>query len=153
MKKERFKISRRMIVVVCLILYAIISVILLRGEYLQIREIGNGFLKSFEKNIKIRYLISGVTFILTYLIVYFSNRNMRKSIIKFFEADKKEIPKFPNKSISFVVSLVLSLITPIIFSEKVLNFINATQFGIKDPIFGMDVSFFILRLMAIFHEI
>ena len=91
MKKERFKISRRMIVIVCLIVYTLISLILLRGEYLQIKEIGKVFLKSFETNMKIRYIISAVTFVVTYVIVYFSNRNMRKSIVKFFEADKKEI--------------------------------------------------------------
>jgi len=149
MKKEGFKISRRMIVIVCLILYLLISIILLRGEYLQIKEIGEGYLKSFFSNIRLRYTISVVTFILTYLIVYFSNRSMRKSIIKFFEEDKKEIPKFPNKSISFIVSLIASLITPAIFSEKIINFANATQFGIRDPIFSMDISTFLFKMPLI----
>ena len=54
--------------------------------------------------------------------------------------------RIKKKSISFVVSLIFSLITPVIFSEKLLNFIQATQFGIKDPIFGMDVSYFIFKM-------
>ena len=145
-KEERFKITRKMIVLICLAIYILISIILARGEYLEIKEIGEGYVNIFNTNTITKYTIMAVSFVVTYIIVYFSNRYMRKGLSKFFEQDKKEMPKLPNKSISFIASLIVSLILPIFLTESFLNFTKATQFGIEDPIFGLDISFFVFKL-------
>ena len=145
-KEEKFKITRKMIVLICLAIYVLISIILARGEYLEIKEIGEGYVNIFNTNTITKYTIMAVSFVVTYIIVYFSNRYMRKGLSKFFEQDKKEMPKLPNKSISFIASLIVSLILPMFLTESFLNFTKATQFGIDDPIFGLDISFFIFKL-------
>ena len=145
-KEKKFKITRKMIVLICLAIYVIISLILARGDYLEIKEIGEQYVNIFKTNTITKYIIMVVSFIVTYLIVYCSNKYMRKGISKFFEQDKKEMPKLPNKSISLIASLIVSLIVPIFLTESFLNFTKATQFGIDDPIFGLDISFFMFKL-------
>lgn len=146
MKKKKFKITRKMIVIACLLIYVLISIIIARGQYLEIKEIGEKYVSIFETNLKTKYLIMIVSFILTYIILYFSNKYMRKGLSQFFIQEKKEMPKLPNKSISFIASLIVSLIAPIFLEENFLNFTQATRFGINDPIFGMDISFFTFKL-------
>lgn len=146
MKKDKFKITRKMIVIICLVIYVLISVIMARGEYLEIKEIGENYVDIYETNLKTKYLIMVVSFVITYIIVYFSNRYMSKQLKEFFVQEKKEIPKLPNKSASFIASLIISLIVPIFLEKGFLNFTNATQFGINDPIFGMDISFFMFKV-------
>ena len=146
MKEKKLKITRKMIVLICLAIYILISFIFTRGQYLEIKEIGNSYTSIFTKNTVIKFSIMAVSFVITYIIVYFSNRHMRKGLGKFFEADKKEMPKLPNKSISFIASLIVSLIIPFFLSERFLDFSKATQFGIADPIFNTDISFYIFKL-------
>ena len=112
-KEKKFKITRKMIVIICLALYVLVSIILARGDYLEIKEIGEQYVNIFRTNTVTKYIIMAVSFVVTYLIVYFSNKYMRKGISKFFEQDNKEMPKLPNKSISLIASLIVSLIVPI----------------------------------------
>ena len=69
MKKDKFRITRKMIVIICLVIYVLISVIMARGEYLEIKEIGENYVDIYETNLKTKYLIMVVSFILTYIIV------------------------------------------------------------------------------------
>ena len=56
--KEKVKkiVSRRLIVIFFLIVYALIFLISTRSEYLQYKEIGQQYVSIFEKNIKTKYL-------------------------------------------------------------------------------------------------
>ena len=55
--KEKVKkiLSRRLIVIFFLIVYALIILISARSEYLQYKEIGEQYVSIFEKNIKTKY--------------------------------------------------------------------------------------------------
>ena len=73
--KDKLKkvISRRIIVGFFLILYAFIIIVSTRSEYLQYKEIGTQYVSIFKKNIRTRYLVLGVCFVISYLIIYLSN--------------------------------------------------------------------------------
>ena len=146
MKKEKLKVTRKMIVLTCLAIFVLISLIWARGQFLEIKEINESYVNIFSTKTRTEYTIMAISFICTYIIVYFSNKYMRKELGKFFEKEKKEMPKLPNKSISFVASLIVSFISPAILAEGFLNFTKATQFGITDPIFNLDISFFMFKL-------
>ena len=62
-----------------------------------------------------------------------------------YEQEKKEIPKLPNKSIAFIISVIGSVILTAISLEETMLFFNSTWFGINDPVFGMDIGFFLFQ--------
>lgn len=146
--KEKMKkvISRRAIVIFFLIVYALIIMISTRSEYLQYKEIGEQYVSIFEKNIKTKYLVFLVTFMISYLAIFISNKVVRKFLKELFEKEQKEMPKLPNKSISFIVSVIVAFIAQWTLTQKFLMFTNVAQFGIEDPVFGLDISFYMFQI-------
>lgn len=65
--------------------------------------------------------------------------------------DKKELAL--HNKIIFYSSLVLAFILSLLFTEvfwyRILEFLNASDFGIKDPLFGYDAGFYIFKLPLI----
>lgn len=53
------------------------------------------------------------------------------------------MPKIPNKSISFILALVISFFGTNIIMEKLMLFFNSTAFEITDPVLGYDIGYFI----------
>ena len=94
--------ARKIIISIFIVLFAIITFIDLRGEYLQYKELGDNFIEVFKTNIQYKYIIFGINFIILYLMIYFTNRSIKKGLKEFFDKENKEMPKLPNKSISFV---------------------------------------------------
>lgn len=148
MEKAKKFISRRLIVILFFILAGAVFIISARGDYLQYKEIGEQYVSIFFKNLRTKYIVFFVTFICSYLIIFISNKVVRKSLKDIFDKEGKEIPKLPNKSISFIVSVIVAVIAKSIFTEKFLLFTNAAQaqFGTYDPIFNMDISFYMFQL-------
>ena len=81
-------------------------------------------------------------FIFVFLIMYFSGRRIKKGLKVFFEQEKKQMPKLPNKSIALVVASIESLIVTKIFTPNIILLMSNTAVGETDPIFGLDISFF-----------
>lgn len=146
--KEKMKkiISRRLIVTFFLIVYALIIIISTRSDYLQYKEIGEQYVSIFEKNMKTKYLIFSVSFLISYLIIFISNKAMRSALKEIFDKEQKEMPKLPNKSISFIVSVIVAFVAQLALTQKFLMFANAAKFGIADPVFGLDVSFYMFQM-------
>lgn len=146
--KEKVKkiLSRRLIVIFFLIVYALIILISTRSEYLQYKEIGDQYVSIFEKNIRMKYLVFGVSFAVSYLMIFASNKMVRRALKDIFDKEQKEMPKLLNKSISFVVSVIVAFIAQAVLTEKFLLFNNVAKFGVTDPVFGLDVSFFMFQL-------
>ncbi len=144
MKNKKSKI-RMLVVILFVLLFAIISIINLRGSYLQYKELGENYIQVFTTNLKFKYIIFGVNFIFLYIIMYFTNRGIKKGLNKFFKKEEKEMPKFINKSISFVISVIVSAIISNILLKKILLCISNVSFGINDPIFNFDIAFYMFQ--------
>lgn len=56
------------------------------------------------------------------------------------------MPKLPNKSIAFILSMVVSIIASYFLKEQIALFMNKALFGINDPVFGADIGFYIFEL-------
>lgn len=142
MEKKKILTLRRIIVTIFLIVFAIIAYINFRGSYLEYMELGENYLQTFLTKEKYHYCVMGVNFIIIYLVMYFAGRKIKKGLKVFFEQEKKEMPKLPNKSISLVVAIIESLFVQRIFTPNIILCISNTSFGEADPIFNLDVSFF-----------
>lgn len=146
--KEKLKklVSRRLIVILFFVFYAIIFLVSARGEYLQYKEIGEQYVSIFFRNLKTKYIVFFFSFICSYIMIFMSNKIVRKSLKDIFDKEEKEMPRLPNKSISFIVSVIVAFIAQIVFTQKFLLFTNVAKFGIYDPIFKMDISFYMFQL-------
>ena len=79
------------------------------------------------------------------LIKHLTNRGIRKGLKPFFEKEKKEMPKLPNKSLALVISAIVSIVVSAVFMQKIMLVMNGTAFGIQDPIFGLDISYYMFQ--------
>ena len=84
------------------------------------------------------YLMLG-NFVLLFILMYFSGRRIKKGLKIFFEQEKKEFPRLPNKSISLMVASIETLIVTKIFMPNIILLLSQTSLGETDPVFGLDI--------------
>ena len=143
-KKKKNK-SRMLIVIAFLILFVAVSYVQLRGSYLEYLELGQEYVQIFYTNLAYRYAIMGINFVFLYIVIYFTNRGIKKGLKPFFEKENKKMPKLLNKSLALVISLIVSVILSSVMMQKIMMVMNSTSFGIQDPIFGLDVSYYMFQ--------
>lgn len=146
MLKNRKKARKRTIIVLAVLIIAIIATyIYIRGSYLEVKSIGENFLTAFWKNLT----YTGVTFIVNFAFLffsfYFTNKTLRKGLKVFFDDEKKEMPRFPNKSVSFIIALIGSMATTKLLLNGLLLCFSNSKFGINDAVFGLDISYFLFQ--------
>ena len=137
--------KRAVLVIVFLILLAIYIAVTVRGEYLQTLEIGEQYVEVFKQNIRYKVGVVLVNFAVLYIATYITTRFIKRGLKKFFEDEKKEMPRLPNKSISLILSVIISLISSNFITEKVMLAFNTAWFGIYDPIFNMDIGYYMFQ--------
>lgn len=142
MKKNK---KRVVLVVAFLLLLAIYAIVSLRGEYLQALEIGEEYVTVFKQNVKYKITFIGINFVVLYIATYITTRFIKRGLKKFFDDEKKEMPKLPNKSICLIISTVISIMATKFILEKALIAINSAQFGIYDPIFNLDIGYYMFQ--------
>jgi len=146
-KNEKKKIGTKTILVfLVIILFAISTAISLRAQYLNIIEINPEYTDVFYKKIQNKYIIFGVAAITIYLFTYILNKFTKRGLKRFFEEEKKEMPKLPNKSLSIVLAILGGAIASSMLADKFSVFINAAVFGKTDPIFGADIGYYMFSL-------
>lgn len=142
-KKKGEKRGRRIAVSIVSIASIIIAYISYRGSFLEMKEVGDAYLPVFWRNTAYTAITFLANFIFIFLTFYLMNRTMKKGLKVFFDDEKKEMPKFPNKSVSFIIALIVSTISTPILLKKLLLALSGSKFGINDPVFNFDVSFMV----------
>ena len=144
--KEKSQKKKRMwIVAFFALLTAIVAYVLLRGTYLETLEIGEIYINSFWQNVRYMVVTLIINFGVIYLLVYMTNLKIKKGLKVFFDQEHKEMPKLLNKSIAFIAAVLISALTSGMIKEKAVLCINAAQFGVNDPIFGIDIGYFVFQ--------
>ena len=143
-KKRKCRI-RTVLVLFFLAIFLICMCVTYRADYLETMEIGENYLDVFNQNIKYKLFIAVSNFIFIFAVVYITNILIKRCLKKFFEQEKIDMPKLPNKSIALILGLIMATVTPDIFLEKIILFVNNAQFGIADPLFNMDVGFYMFQ--------
>lgn len=145
MKIGNKKININLIVAICVAIYAIVTAVILRANYLEYLELGQKYVEVFVKNIQYKYSIMAIIFVFLFIIIYMTNRGIKKGLKPFFNDDKKEMPKLPNKSIAIAASLLISLIVSQTVTDNILLFTSNVSFGIADPIYNQDISYYVFQ--------
>ena len=142
---EKFKIgkkARAVIVISFIAIYLFVTYISLRGQYLEYIELGEQYVQKFLTDIKYKYSIMGISFVFLGILLYFTNRGIRKGLKPFFEQEKQDVPKLPNKSLVLIIAAIVSVVISNNLLEKVLLFISNVSFSETDVIFNLDVSYY-----------
>lgn len=142
-KKLNFRVLMVMLV---LVIFSVSAYISNRAEYLKIKEIGSEYTSIFMKNFYMKVGMFVIVTFVTYLIFYINNRIIRRGLKRFFDEENKKIPKFPNKSISLIAGIIAGIASLKLLYTKYIACINATAFVTKDPIFNLDIGFYIFIL-------
>ena len=148
-KKSR---TRMLLVLLFIAIFAVISYVQLRGSYLEYLELGESYTSIFFTNLIFKYSIMAINFVILYFVIYFTNRGIKKGLQPFFQKEKKQMPKLLNKSLALVISAIVSVVVSSVFMQKIMLISGNTSFGIQDPIFNMDISYYVFQkpLMEMF---
>ena len=144
-KKKIFNI-RLLLVIIVLIVFSMIAYISNRAEYLKIREIDEKYTSIFIKNFYTKGGIFLVVTVATYLVFYINNKIIKRGLKRFFDEENKTMPKLPNKSIAFIAGIIAGVTSLKFLYTKYIVCANAASFVIKDPIFNMDIGFYMFVL-------
>lgn len=137
--------KRTIFVLIVLAIFIIGAVIVYRADYLETFEIGEEYTQVLMQNLKYKRNIAILNFIVVFCVACITNMLIKKGLKQFFDEEKKEMPKLPNKSLAFVMALVTSIVVSNMFLQKVILFVNAGEFGIQEPVFNMDVGFYMFQ--------
>lgn len=144
-KKKKFNI-RGIAVFLIILITIIITFVSNRSDYLRIKEIGENYKSIFFTNFYAKTAVFLFSFFIVYILVYINNKMIKKGMNKFFEEEKRIIPKLPNKSISLIFGLIAGLFSLKFLYTKYIMCINAASFGKADPIFGIDIGYYMFIL-------
>lgn len=144
--KENPKSKIRMVLVILFILiFAAVSYVQLRGSYLEYLELGESYIDIFNTNLIYRYSIMAVNFVLLFIIIYFTNRGIKKGLKPFFDKENKKMPRLLNKSLALVISIIVSAFVSSSMMQKIMLVLSNSSFGLTDSIFGLDIAYYIFQ--------
>lgn len=145
--KEKKKISIKIVIVLtALIIFALVTGITMRAEYLNFLSIGENYLDVLEEKVTNKCKVFLTAFISIYVFTYILNKFIKRGLKKFFDDENKEVPKLPNKSLSFLLALFGGIVASTTLADKLALFTNAAQFGQYDPIFKIDIGYYMFSL-------
>ena len=99
-KQQNNKRIRRIVVIIFIVLFAITSCVVMRGNYLEYKELGEQYVQELLTNYKVKYSVMAIIFVFLYFLIYVTNRGIKKGLREFFDREKIEMPKLPNKSLA-----------------------------------------------------
>lgn len=150
MKRKRLLINSSLILILFLFfLSQIVNIIIDLKWFNQV-----GYLSVYLTKITATIKLMLPIFILCFISIWFYIKSIKKSIIRWKKViDVNLINEKRERKIILVLSTVVSFIVSFMFASmywyKILQFTNSTSFNVKDPIFNMDISFFIFKLPLI----
>jgi len=138
---------RGLLIAILLIALGFVSLIGYFTDFLWFRELG--YTTVFFTKMFTQLKIGIPTFIVITLITYIYLKVLKRGYFKKVESHDMVNEKTLNK-ITWGVAAIFSLVfTSMIVSNlwfEILKFMNSTSFSIEDPMYGMDVSFYVFKL-------
>ena len=145
---EKKQKSLAIVILVIVIIFTLLGLgVNFITDWLWFREMGyvNIFFKQLTTEIKVGIPV----FIIIAIISNIYLKKLKKGYFKKIDSDEitdvKRLGRYTN-IVSLVFALITSLYTVVNLWFQILQFANSTEFGIKDPIFNLDISFYIFKL-------
>ena len=134
---------KAILVIIFILVFSLTTFVSLRGSYLEYKELGENYIEIFYTNLRYKYIIMAINFVVLFILIYFTNRGIKKGLKPFLEQDKVDMPKLPNKSIALIIAAIVSVIFSNQILQKILTATSNTTFELSDPIFNLDISYYL----------
>jgi len=147
---KKRKLGLGVIIVILMVIAAFFGgIVKFITDYLWFRELG--YTSVFFKQLFTQLQIGVPTFIVIMILTYFYLRVLKRGYYK--KIDTVDTTLVSEKTLNrislglgavFGILVTITTVTGLWF--QILKFFNSSTFGIKDPIFNMDVAFYIFKL-------
>ncbi len=135
------------VAIVVVVLSLFLSLVNFIGDFLWFKEMG--YLDVFFKQLVTQLKVGIPTFVVISALLYVYLTRLRKGYFKKI-ASGEETNMKRLKRITLILALVFGLIVTFITVSRlwfeILKFANASYFDITDPLFHIDISFYIFKL-------
>jgi len=124
----------------------------LYGDFLWFKEVG--YQSLFLKTLIAKFVIGIISFLLVF-VLSFLTLHFTLTLKKPFKIRENNVIDLTNKQNvktflialpSLILGVLAGLLAATALWENILLFINQVAFGIKDPVFGRDISFYFFNL-------
>lgn len=135
---------RWIIPIVAVLVVLSVATVYFYGEYISIKELGDEYLSVFLKDIAVKTASVVISFALVFVVFFITT-----GIIKRFSRDMIGAPAdyLKKRGMVFAISVIVSLLASTRISSNVYNtflpFLNSVSFGVKDPVFGNDIGYYV----------
>ncbi|MBR3512002.1 MAG: UPF0182 family protein [Clostridia bacterium] len=143
--KQRRRKLRFILSFVAFLIFGAVYSLWYRGEYLKYLEIGEKYIDVFQKKITNVTRFYFVTFLISYFVIYISNKITIRGLKVFFKEEGVTMPRLLNKSLAFSISIITALIATKVLYNNFELFANGAMFGRYDPVFGYDFGVFLFK--------
>ncbi|MBO5409351.1 MAG: UPF0182 family protein [Clostridia bacterium] len=113
-------------------------------EYIQVKEIGANFVSVFSKNLITKLSVQTISFFVVFLLIFGTFLKIRNTMLKIDVSFDFLRKKFPLCVLSVVFAFFASNFIKDAVYTRFLMFSNAHGWGISDPVFGQDLSYYVL---------
>ncbi len=142
--KGDFELKKRLFVIILAVALVLSGIIFgaFYTDYMEIREIGREYTSVFFTDIFARVEMGIGLFILIFVLALINLFMVRRNIVRI----KGEAPFYLKRKFIALESVALAVFGAVTFSEglyrKFLLFLNRVDFGVTDPIFNFDLSYY-----------
>ncbi len=122
-------------------------------DIIQLNEIGKSLSSIYIKNLKYQILFFIISFALIFIALSITGIFIRRVMGAYFKQNNLKEIKLPVFSISAVIALIGAFLSRGFFYQKALSYLNSADFGLKDPLFGKDIGYYVFQrpfLMSIY---
>ena len=147
MKKRSIWIVSIILVFLCVLFFDRIIAFVINIEWF--KEVG--YLSVYFTKIAAILKLMVPIFIISFVSIWIYYKSLRMNIIKWkkvYEVDPIKVKL--EKRIVFIFDFIISFTVAFLFSNNlwytILQFQNSVSFNIKDPVFSMDISFYVFKL-------
>ena len=139
--------SKKILISVIAVILAIVILLSLSLNFIvniwQIREVGANFDDIFWKNFFFKLIVSSSGFLVVFVISLINIFLIRKiALVKKFDARILQ-RKWPYVLVCALVALLFGGVMGESSHLELLKALNSTEFGVLDPIFGRDISYYV----------
>ena len=132
---------------IVLIVVLFVSLIGFIADFLWFKEMG--YLSVFFKKMVTQLTVGIPTFIVVTGLVYIYLNKLKKGYFsKIASSEETDLRKLKKTTIvlSAIFGLFATVMTIMELWFEILKFTNSTSFDLNDPLFNMDISFYIFKL-------
>lgn len=147
MKRKKFGIGITLFIII-IVISSFTEIVDFVTDYQWFNELG--FSKTFFTKLENQFLIGIPTFFAVFILIMIYILSVKKNYYKLGNiiVDKKEEKKF-NRVLSLVAAVISVFMASVVSNRlwlEILQYKNATDFNVNDPIFNKEISFYVFKL-------